>query len=172
MKQYINIIVITSFLLFNSCNYTAFQKVDMKTNKAVMVNIDPIISSKLDFLLASCEESTVYLNVINGDQCFTCAPVFIMVAEKLMTSSIPKENLWYIFPGMRKILQKDFMKENFGLDINNIKVMFDDEVYNYLQNQYMLNGNSNLLCLNHDKELLSKTVYQRANFSELFSVIP
>ncbi|MBC8342790.1 MAG: hypothetical protein ISR55_10405 [Bacteroidetes bacterium] len=172
MKQFINLVILATFLLFNSCNYRVYQEVNLPTKPAVKMDINPNINTGFANLMSNCAESSVYVNVINGEQCFTCAPVFIMVAEKLMTSAIPKDNLWFVFPSMRKVLQKDFLKANFGLDIDYVKVVFDSEVFDYLQEQYELDGNSNLLCLNQDKELLSKTAYERANYNELFSVIP
>ncbi|MBT3301129.1 MAG: hypothetical protein HN921_00850 [Bacteroidetes bacterium] len=172
MKKSMNLIIILAFMGFNSCNYTVYQEVSMKSASTVQVELSPELNLELDDFMSTDNENTLYVNVINGEQCFTCAPVFLMVAEKLVNANIPSENLVYIFPSKRKVLQKDFLKENFGLDINKVKVIFSDEVYDLIQNQYALEGNSNLLCLNQNKELLSKTTYQRANFNELFSVIP
>ena len=169
MKTKFLLSLIVIFMTINSCNNSVIDDLVVADENVDKANIEK--ESLMEIILPSSFASCTYVNIINSSYCFSCFPVFGMVADQMLKSGYNPDNLVYIFPSMRKVMQADFLEKNFNLHPEDARVIFDDQVYDYFQEEYQLDGSSNMLCFNQNKELISKAEYDRANVSEILAIV-
>jgi len=171
MKPKLLLVIPVIFAVINSCNNAMIDDMQLTEIQQKKSIASGDAHQLLNEILPVSDQSNVYVNIINNTYCFTCYPVFSLVADELKKGGLSHDNLVYVFPSMRKVMQNDFLAKNFNLHADEVKVIFNDDLYNYLQEEYHLNGSSQLLRFNGQRELIAKAEYDRANVSEILSIV-
>lgn len=169
MKTKFLLLIASLFFVINSCNVVDFADVRQAeiTQSEQAASIEEVLSK----IIPDNQDKHTYINVINSDYCFSCYPVFNVVCGQMKEAGYHAGNLVYVFPSMRKVMQTDFLMKNFNLSPQDATVIFDDDVYNSLQQEYELEGSSKMLCFDQNKELLAMSTYERANVAEVLSIV-
>lgn len=166
MKKIFLLLIISSFLINNSCNTSGAKGIEENTASFAIINNESP-SHLLKSLLNT--NGKIIVNVVNSSQCFQCAPVFSFVSGYLQYN-FPSGNIVYIFPTMRKVLQTEFLKDNLMIEAGTLRTIFNDDLYHFIQKQYSLCGNSALLCF-ENQQFLGSIVYDRTNAEEVIKFV-
>lgn len=150
-----NLIVIVLFsILLASCKTIVNEGGDVGIpKKSKIIDLKGIIDSNY----------TSVVEVIHSSECFKCKPGFMQQTAMLDTLNLPKSNKLFVFTEIREIEKEKFLRENLGIvkDSNQFTIIFNNQLFNQLHDDYCNTCNSFILTLKPMFESYSIGLYYK-----------
>jgi hypothetical protein len=121
-------------------------------------------------IMPNNSQSLIFISIQSHNICYTCFPSYINVLSTLIENKIPSQNIIYLYPDLRPIMQKNYVIDNFHVSNDRVTTIFNSTIYNKFILKFCLQKSKpQLLIFSKEKKFLVSYEYSHYSSIELNS---